>query len=88
MGNKINPSCLKPQIDDTNFDNNSEYKIMNNTERKYRNHFKNEELDTNSNKSFSLKYQKKFYKSKKQNISGKSENSPKICKILLINKKI
>ena len=83
MGNKINPSCLKPEIDDTNFDNNSEFKIMNNPERKYRNHFKNEELDTNSNKSFSFNIRKNFINQKNRTYLDKVKIAQKYVRFCL-----
>ena len=35
MGNKMNPSCLRPQVDD-NFETNSDIQIRNNRRYKYR----------------------------------------------------
>ena len=65
MGNK-NASCLRPQIEDSNFDTNSEFKIINNPEHKNRRMPKCEDIRSYSNKSISFNSRKNFY----------SQNSP------------
>ena len=49
----MNPSCLRPQIED-NFDTNSECQIRNNRRYKYRKISENDSLPAYSNKSYSF----------------------------------
>ena len=49
----MNPSCLRPEIED-NFDTNSECQIRNNRRYKYRRISENDSLSTYSNKSYSF----------------------------------
>jgi hypothetical protein len=78
MGNKINPSCLRPQIED-NFDTNSEYQIRNNRRYKYRKISENDSLSAYSNKSYSF-YTRKNMVDKK--------NPSYIDKVKIIQKNI
>ena len=57
MGNKINPSCLRPQIED-NFDTNSDIQIRNNRRYKFRRISDDDSLSTYSNKSYSFNTRK------------------------------
>ena len=59
MGNKMNPSCLRPQIED-NFDTNSDIQIRNNRRYKYRRISDDDSLSTYSNKSYSFNTRKNF----------------------------
>ncbi len=59
MGTKMNPSCLRPQIED-NFDTNSECQIRNNRRYKYRRITENDSLSTYSNKSYSFNNRNNF----------------------------
>ena len=63
MGNKMNPSCLRPQIDD-NFDTNSEVQIRNNRRYKFRRISDDDSLSTYSNKSYSFNVHKNYINQK------------------------
>ena len=58
----MNPSCIHPQIEDkeNDFDTNSEFKIMDKFQKKYKKNYINEEIETYSNKSFSFNIKKKY----------------------------
>ena len=64
----MNPSCLKPEIEDNNnFGKNSEFKIMNNPEKKYKILLNNEisyNNSKNSNKYYSFNTRKNFINKK------------------------
>ena len=83
----MNPSCLKPQIDDNNFDNYSEFNIMKNQERKYRNNLKKEEFNKNSNKSFSINTRKNFINPKNRTYLDKVKIVQKYVRFCLSIKK-
>ena len=83
----MNPSCLKPQIDDNNFDNYSEFNIMKNQERKYRNNFKKEEFNKNSNKSFSINTRKNLINPKNRTYLDKVKIVQKYVRFCLSIKK-
>ena len=86
MGNK-NPSCLKPQIDENNFDNNSEFQITNNQRRKYRNVFKKEEFHSFSNKSNSFYNRRNQVKKKPKTYLDKVKTIQKFVRYCLSIKK-
>ena len=83
----MNPSCLKPQIDDNNFDNNSEFKTMKNSERKYKVIFKKDDFHSNSNKSFSFNKIKNYINKKSKTYLDKVKTIQKYIRFCLSIKK-
>ena len=86
MGNK-NASCLRPQIEDSNFDTNSEFKIINNPEHKNRRMPKYEDIRSYSNKSFSFNSRNNFYNQKSPTYLDKVKTIQKYVRFCLSVKK-
>ena len=87
MGNNMNPSCLKPEIEDNNFDNNSEFKIMNKPEKKYNLLLNNKIPYQNSNKSYSFNTRKNFINKKTKTYLDKVKTLQKYVRYCLSIKK-
>ena len=87
MGNRMNPSCLKPEIEDNNFDNNSEFKIMNNPDNKYK-LFSNKKISyQNSNKSFIINTKKNYINKKSKTYLDKVKTLQKYVRYCISIKK-
>ena len=83
----MNPSCLKPEIEDNNFDNNSEFKIMNKPEKKYNLLLNNKIPYQNSNKSYSFNTRKNFINKKTKTYLDKVKTLQKYVRYCLSIKK-
>lgn len=83
----MNPSCLKPQIDDNNYDKKSEFKIMNNPERQYRIIFKKDDFHSYSNKSISFNNRKNYINRKSKTYLDKVKTIQKYIRFCLSIKK-
>ena len=86
MGNKMNPSCLRPQIED-NFDTNSDIQIQNNRRYKYRRISDDDSLSTYSNKSYSFNTRKNFIDQKTPSYINKVKMIQKFVRFCLSVKK-
>ena len=86
MGNRMNPSCLRPQIED-NFDTNSDIQIQNNRRYKYRRISDDDSLSTYSNKSYSFNTRKNFIDQKTPSYINKVKMIQKFVRFCLSVKK-
>ena len=88
MGSRLDLSCLKPEIDDNNnLDNNSEYKIMNNNEKRYKRFSNKEVLYPHSNKFYSFNNRKNFENRKSKTYLDKIKTLQKYVRFCIAIKK-
>ena len=84
----MNPSCLKPEINyNNNLDNNFEYKITNNPEKRYKKILNKEVLHPNSYNTYSLKTRKSFENKKSKTYLDKVKILQKYVRFCISIKK-